>query len=124
MVQHIDRRMVLLSARDARALAATILEADLRLGFDVYAPIRKIAYDILAGLPSVPATTETDSPPVTHHEVSEATTVNTAVAARMLDLTPRRVRQLAEKGRLPGAKPAGRWEFNLEDIEVFHDYRE
>lgn len=127
MVQHIDRRMVLLSARDARALATTIIEADMRLGSGVHAPIRKIAYDILAGLPSASSKSEVSSPPVTDTEVCGADVVGTAEAARILDMTPRRVCQLADEGdlpSLPGREPGQNWKFRREDVEVFRDYRE
>ena len=124
MVHFIDRGAVLLSARDARALAGTVIQADLVVPGGVHAPILKLAYNVLAGLPSVPAEPEVDPPSVTHDEVRGAKFVGTAVAARILGITARRVCQLAEEGQLPGAKPAGRWQFNLEDIEVFRDYRD
>lgn len=38
-----------------------------------------------------------------------ASTVDTATAARILGISPSAVRQLAQRGRLPARRPAGRW---------------
>jgi excisionase family DNA binding protein len=42
-----------------------------------------------------------------------------AQAAELLNLSPDRVRKLAQSGRLPGEKVGGSWFFKPEDVAAF-----
>lgn len=50
--------------------------------------------------------------------------IDVTTAARILGCTTRNVRDLASRNRLPGVKPAGRWLFYREDVEVFKNWRQ
>jgi len=49
--------------------------------------------------------------------------IGTTEAARRLGITDRRVRVLAEAGRIPAQRVAGRWQFDERDIEEARDDR-
>ena len=117
-------RAVVLSPYEARTLAKTVLRYDRTVPGGLRPHVRKLADTVLAGLPSLPAEPETNSPPVTHHEVRGADVVTTGEAARILGCTARRVNQLANDGAIPGNKPNGRWLFLRDDIEAYRDFRD
>jgi excisionase family DNA binding protein len=48
--------------------------------------------------------------------------IDTAEAAKLLGCSPRNVRYLADRGRIPGHRVAGRWTFHRDDVLVFRDY--
>ncbi|KGF15163.1 helix-turn-helix domain-containing protein [Corynebacterium freneyi] len=116
-------RVVVLSPYEARTLAKTVLRYDRTVPGGLRPHVRKLADTVLAGLPSLPAEPEMASPLRTHHEVRGADVVTTGEAARILDVTPRRVTQLAKEEKLPGNKPNGRWFFLRDDIEAYRDFR-
>ena len=50
-------------------------------------------------------------------------TVTTAAAARILGTSPSAVRQLAQRGRLPARRPAGRWLYDAAAVVAYAEQR-
>lgn len=50
--------------------------------------------------------------------------IDAATAADILGCSPRNVRALATRGRLPGDKPGKQWWFNRDDVEVYRDFHD
>lgn len=69
------------------------------------------------------ATGETARPPLLLDEAIQHELIDANTAAKMLGCSPRNVRDLASRDRIPGNKVAGRWQFTRDDIEVFRDWR-
>lgn len=56
-------------------------------------------------------------------EPIERELIDANTAASILNCSTRNIRDLANRGRLPGEKIAGRWQFTRDDVEVFRDWR-
>jgi hypothetical protein len=63
----------------------------------------------------------TEPTPAVETEVHEQVTAERA--ATILDCSPRNVRALAARGRLPGTKNGGQWFFSLDDVETLKEFR-
>lgn len=120
MVISLPRGGVVLDVASARAICSALLSAnDManrqggRLNFELMTLVAQIRSAI----------GETEPAPRGLDEHVEYELIDAQQAAGILGCSPRNVRSLAAKGRLPGAKPGGRWQFNREDIEVYRDYK-
>lgn len=111
---------VILSMADAKDLAATILAAQ-DLAARHGARLKSNVLIIAAELTS--ADGETEQPALPTAETVEYEQIDADTAAELLGCSPRNVRDLAARGRLPGVKRGGRWWFNRDDLQVFRDYR-
>lgn len=111
---------VIIATEDARALARVVFgAADLanRHGMVLPAHILALASD----LHSAAGTTERPAPAI--ENTVEYEQIDTTAAADILGCSPRNVRALAARDRLPGVKNGGHWWFNREDVEVLRDFR-
>lgn len=119
-VLHLPAGGVVLDAADATDLARAVLAAQemaSRRGAYFKPRILVLAAELtsLAGDPEV-ARVEDDE----HVEYEQ---IDADTAAHLLGCSPRNVRDLAARGRIPAVKRAGRWCFNRDDILVHRDYR-
>lgn len=111
---------VVLTAEDARDLAAALFAAQDLAGRHG-AHLKSNVLLIAAELSSIRGTTEPALPALEHSVVYEQIDADTA--AHIMGCSPRNVRDLAARGRIPGIKRGGRWWFNADDVEVHRDYR-
>lgn len=119
-VTHFPAGGVVLSLPDAQDLAQAVLVAQDLAGRHG-ARLKPHVLMIAAELSSIHGTTEPTAPALEHSVEYEQ--IDTDTAADILRCSPRNVRDLATRGRLPGVKRGGRWWFNREDITVHRDYR-
>lgn len=111
---------IVLDMADARALADVAFAAA-DLAATRGARISPRALQLAEQIRSVSGTTEQTElhqPHPYEYERIDATT-----AADILGCSPRNVRALAARGRLPGDKQGKQWWFNRDDVEVFRDFR-
>lgn len=111
---------VVISMKDAADIAQTLLAAQDLAGRHG-ASLKSSVLLLAAELSSAQGTTE---PP--HHAIEHTVDyeqIDADTTAQLLGCSPRNVRDLAARGRLPGIKRGGRWFFNRDDIEVHRDYR-
>lgn len=104
---------VILSGETARLLGRALLAANNELGRRggrLAAPVRSLA----VAIGSAPGTTEYDDEGPDDTVVHEQIDVFTA--AEIIGCSPRNVRALAQRGRLPATKLTGRWVFHRDDV--------
>lgn len=119
-VTHLPAGGVVLRAEDAEDIAAAVFAAQDVAGRHG-ARLKPNVLAIAAELSSLRGRTA-PALPVVEHPV-EYEQIDADTAAHILGCSPRNVRDLAARGRLPGVKRAGRWWFNRDDIQVHRDYR-
>lgn len=110
---------VVIPTPTAQDLAQTILQAqDLasRHGMRLKAEVLLLAAELAS------AAGNTEATPPLFDETIEHEQIDTQQAADILGCSPRNVRDLATKKRIPGIKK-GQWRFNRDDILVYRDFR-
>lgn len=110
---------VVLSTAEASLLVSVTMQAQnlaARHGIRLHPDVLQL----VAQIRSAPGTTEHDHAPTPDTEYEQ---VNATEAATILRCSPRYVRQLATRGRLPGVKNGGAWWFNRDDVETYRDWR-
>lgn len=119
MAGRIARNVLILDQADAinvgRALAY-LDRTQRRTGGTLAPALREIMDEIAANFGSS-AYVEQATDECVRHEFIDA-----EEAARILGCSPRNARDLAKRGRLPGRKLAGRWQFARAEVEQFRDF--
>ena len=111
---------IVISTRDAHLLATTVFSAaDFahQRGARLDPRILSLAVDITSAL----GASEEPSPQL--NEPIEHEHIDASEAAKILNCSPRNVRDLAKRKRLPGTKVAGSWQFLRDEVEVFKQWR-
>ncbi|OFK67463.1 helix-turn-helix domain-containing protein [Corynebacterium sp. HMSC074A09] len=120
MVLSLPRGGIVIDAESARAICSALLSVNDRLNRHG----GRLNFELMTLVAQIrSAIGETEPAPRGFNEHVEYELIDAQQAASILGCSPRNVRSLAAKGRLPGAKPGGRWQFNREDIEVYRDYK-
>lgn len=120
MVMALPRGGVVLDAESAHMICSALLSANdfaNRHG-------GRLNYDLLTLVAQINSAIGTSEPAQnSFHDHVEYELIDASQAAELLGCTTRNIRSLAAKGRVPGTKSGGRWQFNREDIEVYRDYK-
>lgn len=117
---HLPAGGVVISMKDAADIAHTLLAAQ-DLATRHGASLKSSVLVLAAELSTAQGTTEPRHHPIEHTVDYEQIDADTA--AELLGCSPRNVRDLAARGRLPGIKRGGRWWFNRDDVIIYRDYR-
>lgn len=111
---------VILNRDDAVALGRAIIAAQDIAGRHG-ARLQSNVLVLAAELTSIDGDTEPAPPATTDHVEYEQ--IDTTTAANILGCSPRNVRDLADRDRLPGVKRGRSWWFNRDDVLVYRDFR-